>query len=281
MFAPSYRIYLAVFIWKHILINMISLILDRLSLCEISWLFDLLFVIIGHFAHLGSVSFIGLLFEILYFSIITTVEHMFLWDYLTLLGWFRGWGILYSVWRFMYNMYVLFVFLRLLRRILLIGSKWVTKHNLGTPAMICKVGTGHFKTHEQMIRIGVFRRRLLKLMESLGQIAVLKIYLFDFWGIVVFGCYWVTRRHFGVCFQKVAFFVVALDARMAGLIHRVFGDILFFEYVITTLKRYILTMCEFEQKLGLVEVDIWQFVLVDISDQIQNKPPTGLALLFL
>ena len=87
--------------------------------------------------------------------------------------------------------------------------------------------------------------------------------------------------HFGVCFQKVAFFVVALDARMAGLIHRVFGDILFFEYVITTLKRYILTMCEFEQKLGLVEVDIWQFVLVDISDQIQNKPPTGLALLFL
>ena len=46
--------------------------------------------------------------------------------------------------------------------------------------MICKVGTGHFKTHEQVIRIGVFRRRLLKLMESLGQIAVLKIYLFDF-----------------------------------------------------------------------------------------------------
>lgn len=182
---------------------------------------------------------------------------MFLWDYLTLLGWFRVWGILDCVWRFMYNMYVLFVFLRLLRRILLIGSKRVSKHNLGTPAMICKVRTRHFKTHQQVIRIGVFRRRLLKLMESLRQIAVLKIYLFDFWGIiVVFGCYWVIRRHFGICFQKVAFFVVALDARMTGLIHRVFGDILFFECVITTLKWYILTMCEFEQKLGLVEIDV-------------------------
>jgi len=160
---------------------MISLNLDELSLCKISWLFDLFFVIIGNFTHLWSVSLVGLLFQIVHFSIITTVENMFLRHYLTFLRGFQDRRVLDSVWRFMYDMYVFFVLLRLLCWIFLIGSKGITKHNLRAPAIICKMWTGHFKTHKQVIRIGLFRRRLLKLMEPLRQIAMLKIYLFNFW----------------------------------------------------------------------------------------------------
>jgi hypothetical protein len=83
-------------------------------------------------------------------------------------------------------------------------------------------------------------------MKPLGKIAVLKIYLFDFRRVVAFGNHWVAGRYFRVGFQKVALFVVALDAGVAGLIHRVFGDILILYHEITTLEWYILAMSEFK-----------------------------------